>query len=251
MSPIVSLIIALTMTLPPAVARAGEAALRPETMPTPEPESARGSTPERALGPEINAYYQDADPARWMQVFERPGREVFDRRVQIVEALALKPGMAVADVGAGTGLFTMLFALRVGAEGRVYAVDISRPFVDAIKQRADAAKLGNVVGIVNDQRDARLPAESVDLVFIADTYHHFEYPTAMLSSIRSALRSGGILAVIDFRRLPGFSSDWVMGHVRAGRAQVIDEIRGAGFELIDEPLPLQGNYFLRFRKSES
>jgi ubiquinone/menaquinone biosynthesis C-methylase UbiE len=159
--------------------------------------------------------------------------------------------MAVADIGAGTGLFTMLFASQVGGEGRVYAVDISRPFIDAIEERATAAELGNVIGIVNDQRDARLPAESVDVAFVADTYHHFEYPGAMLSSIRSALRPGGVLAVIDFRRVPGFSSDWVMSHVRAGRAQVIDEVRSAGFELIDEPLPLRGNYFLRFRKPAS
>jgi predicted methyltransferase len=203
---------------------------------------------ERVVGPEINAYYRDANPERWMSVFERPGRELFDRRREIVQALELRPGMSVADVGAGTGLFTLLFAPAVGASGRVYAVDISEPFITAIRERAADAGHDNVIGIVNQQRDVALPADSVDLVFIADTYHHFEYPAAMLASIRDALRAGGMLAVLDFRRIPGLSSDWVMGHVRAGREQVTDEIRAAGFELIDEPVELQGNYFLRFRK---
>lgn len=207
-----------------------------------------GSASQPAVGPEINIHYQEADPARWLQVFERPGRELFDRREAILEALELRPGMAVADVGAGTGLFTLLFANAVGAEGRVYAVDISESFIAAIRERASAAGHDNVVGVVNDQQTVALPAESVDLVFIADTYHHFEYPYAMLSAIRTALRPGGILALIDFRRDPAVSSRWVMSHVRAGRAQVIEEVRAAGFELLDEPVRLRGNYFLRFLK---
>lgn len=202
----------------------------------------------RAVSPEINAYYHDADPERWATVFERPGRELFDRRDQIVAALELRQGMAVADVGAGTGLFTMLIAADVGSDGRVYAVDISRPFVEAIRQRAAEAGLDQVIPVVNAQRDVALPAASVDLIFLADTYHHFEYPHLMLKSMFAALRPGGTLALIDFRRLPGLSSNWIMSHVRAGRTRVIAEVEAAGFELIDEPLQLQGNYFLRFRR---
>lgn len=205
---------------------------------------------EPVLDPSINRYYHDADPGRWREVFERPGRELFDRRREIVDALGLAPGMTVADVGAGTGLFTMPFARAVQPGGRVYAVDISEAFIDAIGQRAVEAGLDNVVTVVNHQQSAELPADSVDLVFIADTYHHFEYPQAMLASLQRALRPGGILALIDFRRQPGVSSDWVMGHVRAGRAQVVDELEQAGFVLVDEPLQLRGNYFLRFRRSE-
>lgn len=201
-----------------------------------------------AVDPEINAQYEDADPQRWIQIFERPGRELFDQRQEIVDALGLQPGMDIADVGAGTGLFTMLFAERVGAEGRVYAVDISKPFLNGIRQRAAQADLENIRPVLNQQRSVSLPAQSVDLVFIADTYHHFEYPEQMLASIRSALRPGGRLVIIDFRRMPGFSSDWVMSHVRAGRSQVLAEVEAGGFELIDEPLALQGNYVLHFRQ---
>ena len=88
-----------------------------------------------------------------------------------------------------------------------------------------------MVGVVNDQHDVRLPPESVDLVFISDTYHHFEYPQSTLRSIHRALRPDGELVVIDFKRVPGISNPWVMSHVRAGEAKVIAEITAAGFAL--------------------
>lgn len=208
--------------------------------------AASANTP--VVDPEINRPYVHADPERWKDVFEREGRELFDRREQIVDALQLPSGASVADIGAGTGLFTMLFAERVGPAGSVYAVDISPSFIEAIQARAAARGLDNVVPIVNSQQGVDLQSNSVDLVFIADTYHHFEHPQRMLDSIRTALRPNGRLAVIDFRRVPGLSSDWVMGHVRAGRDQVVAEVEARGFALVDEPLKLRGNYFLLFRR---
>lgn len=205
----------------------------------------------RVLGPEINAYYQDADYDRWRRIFESPGREVFDRRFEVVAALDLKSGMDVADIGAGTGLYTLLFASAVRPDGRVYAVDISRGFVDAIMARSAEAKADNVVPVVNQQRGTGLPPASIDLAFMADTYHHFEFPRDMLASIHRALRPGGVLAIIDFRRGPGTSNAWVLSHVRAGRDQVIAEVERAGFRLIDEPLVPRTNYFLRFRKVDT
>lgn len=202
----------------------------------------------RAVPRSMNMHYLDADVQQWRGIFERTGREVFDRRFQVVAALGLEPGMRVADVGAGTGLYTMLFARSVGASGKVYAVDISPTFIAAIEDRAAEYHVENVIGVVNDERSTQLPPGSVDLVFLADTYHHFAYPRNMLSSIHAALAPGGVLAIVDFRRQPGFSSPWVMGHVRAGREAVIDEVQGAGFEYLDEPLQLRTNYFLRFRK---
>ncbi len=202
----------------------------------------------RAVPRSMNAHYLDADVAQWRSIFESSGREVFDRRFQVVAALGLTPGMRVADVGAGTGLYTMLFARAVGADGVVYAVDISPAFIDAIEARARDYHVDNVVPIVNQERSTELPPGSVDLVFLADTYHHFAYPRSMLSSIHTALKPGGVLAIVDFRRQPGFSSPWVMGHVRAGRDEVIKEVQGAGFVYLDEPLELRTNYFLRFRK---
>lgn len=198
--------------------------------------------------PGVNAPFQSPDPDRWTRILEQPGREVYDRRHAIIAALRLQPGMNVADVGAGTGLFTEPFARAVGPEGRVYAVDVAPEFVDGIGQRVRAQGLTNVVGIVNDQHSTRLPTGSVDLVFVADTYHHFERPADMLRSIHEALRPGGELVVIDFHREPGVSSPWVMGHVRAGRGQVIAEIELAGFRFEREEPILRGNFFLRFRR---
>lgn len=207
-----------------------------------------GRAERPVVPPSMNTHYLDADVQQWRSIFESPGREVFDRRFQVVGALDLKPGMRIADVGAGTGLYTMLFARAVGESGRVYAVDISPAFIDSIEERAVAYHVNNVEGIVNSERSTELPPGSVDIVFMADTYHHLAYPRSMLTSIHTALVPGGVLAIIDFRRRPGFSSPWVMGHVRAGRAEVIEEVQASGFEYLDEPLKLHTNYFLRFRK---
>ena len=203
---------------------------------------------EQSVRPDVNLAYQDPDFELWQARFERPGREVYDKRHEILAAVDLRPGMDVADVGAGTGLFTLLFAPEVGSEGRVYAVDIAESFVDGILHRAGESGLDNVVGVVNTQQDVRLPPASVDLVFTCDTYHHFEYPQSMLRSIHQALRPGGALVVIDFRREEGVSSPWVMQHVRAGRDTVIREIEAEGFRLAEELDFLKINYYLRFVK---
>lgn len=203
---------------------------------------------EQNVNPSINRNYQNPDVRQWQRVFERDGREVWDRRADIVRQLRLRPGQKVADVGAGTGFFTVLMAREVGAEGRVYAVDIARNFVDAAVRRARDEGLSNVRGVVNDQHGVRLPPNSVDLVFLSDTYHHFEYPGAMLRSIHQALKPGGELVVIDFRRIPGMSNPWVLNHVRAGEPEVRAEIEAAGFELAERQDFMRTQFYLRFRK---
>lgn len=208
---------------------------------------APGAQAEQAsVRPDINRHYENADYERWRQTFERPGREVYDRRHDIVAAARVQTGMDVADVGAGTGLFTELFAEAVGPEGTVYAVDITESFIDNILRRVRDQGLDNVRGVVNDGRSTGVAADSLDLVFLSDTYHHFEYPQAMLESIHAALRPGGRLVVIDFRREEGVNSPWVMEHVRAGRDEVVAEIEAAGFRLIEDAPLLKVNYFLRF-----
>ncbi|WP_172600361.1 class I SAM-dependent methyltransferase [Sulfurivermis fontis] len=203
---------------------------------------------EENVAPGINRHYENPDFAQWRATFEQPGREVYARRMDILAATAVRPGMTVADIGAGSGLFTLLFAREVGTQGRVYAVDIAPEFVAGIAARAREEGYGNVVGVVSEQRSTRLASDAIDLAFVCDTYHHFEYPQAMLASIHQALRPGGRLIIIDFRREAGFSSPWVMGHVRAGEAQVIAEVTAAGFTLTAQPDLLRSNYFLIFTK---
>jgi len=203
---------------------------------------------QHSVRPDINTHYQNPDFAQWQAAFERPGREVYDQRHRIVQEAGVRPGMVVADIGAGTGLFTLLFAPKVGPAGKVIAVDISPVFVDNVLRRSREQGFHNVQGIVNRPTDVELPPGSIDLAFISDTYHHFEYPQKMLQSIQRALRPGGMLVVIDFDRRAGVSSPWVLGHVRADKETVIEEIDAAGFELVDDKAFLQDNYFLRFRQ---
>lgn len=196
--------------------------------------------------PEINTPFQDPDFQSWVERFEHEGREIYDRRHDIVAATGVGPGMVVADIGAGTGLFTLLFAQKVGPQGRVIAVDISRPFIENILRRARERGFSQVTGVVNSQTDTGLAPASVDLAFVCDTYHHFEQPGAMLASLRRALKPGGALVIVDFHRIPGASSSWVLSHVRAGKETVIAEVEAAGFRLVEERPLLRDSYFLRF-----
>lgn len=197
---------------------------------------------------DVNAQFRNPDYREWRSRLESEEREVYARRHAIVAAVAPKAGMAIADVGAGSGLFTMLFAAEVGASGRVYAVDIAREFIAGIERRAREERLNNVVGVLSTDDDAKLEPASVDLAFVCDAYHHFARPGPMLASIRRALRPAGTLVIVDFERKPGESPEWILRHVRAGKEDVRREIEAAGFRLVEEVPLMRGNYFLRFRK---
>lgn len=209
-----------------------------------------GNAQDESVNPGINERFADPelDPKSFVERFEKEGREVYDNREVIIENLELKPGMSVADVGAGTGLFTRLMAPKVAPEGTVYAVDIAQRFVTHTLLSSRARGLKNVKGIVCDQDDVKLPENSVDLVFLCDTYHHFEFPEKTMASIHRALKPGGRLYVIDFERIEGKSSDWILNHVRAGREVFQKEIEETGFELAKDFNIFEENYFLMFQK---
>jgi len=192
----------------------------------------------------------DLDVERFVRVFEGESREIFLQRAALVELLELRPGMEVADVGAGTGLFLRPLADAVGARGRVFAVDISPRFIEHIEQRKRAEGLDRVRTVLCGERSADLDDESVDRILVCDTYHHFEYPGSTLASLWRALRPGGMLVVVEFERVPYVSRPWILDHVRAGRRTFAREIEAAGFVLADEPR-VDGfleSYVLRFRK---
>ena len=203
----------------------------------------------RSVYPGINAPYRARGAVRkWTRRFERDGREVHDHQAQIVQALGLRPGMAVADVGAGTGLFTLAFAAAVGEGGTVYAVDIIPEFLAHIDGKLKQAGITHVQLVQASDRSAELPPASVDLVFMSDAYHHLEYPQHVLATIHAALRPGASLWLIDFQREA--SSDAAMRrHVRAGKAQVLQELAQAGFVLVEELPLLQENYVLHLRRA--
>jgi predicted methyltransferase len=200
--------------------------------------------------PGINQRFYDADANDWAARFEGESREIFARRNDIVAAARVKPGMTVADVGAGTGFMALLCAKQVGAAGRVIAVEISRPFAAAIAERAKREGVNNLSTVIGTQTDTGLPANSMDLVFTSDVYHHFEQVAPTLASIRRALKPGGRFIVIDFERIPGVSPDSTLKHVRAGKPTVIEEVVAAGFRLREEvtSLGLKTNYYLIFER---
>lgn len=209
-------------------------------------------SPQQSVRPGINDPYEQGTPVtEWMERFEGESREVFRERHRIVERCGVSSGMAVADVGAGTGVFTLLFAEAVGEDGVVYAVDLVPEFLTLIQERAAQQLSSNVRTVLCSERSVTLAPESIDLAFICDTYHHFEYPRSTMASVHRALKPGGTVVVVDFDRVEGVSREWILDHVRAGRREVISEIEGFGFKLIDGGSDvdyLDENYILRFRK---
>lgn len=206
----------------------------------------------RPLPPDINKDFLDPnmDVQRWIERFELESREIFSGRESILKASGVKPGQHIADIGAGTGLFTKLFAEATGPTGWVYAVDISPNFIEHIRTQLDRSGILFASPILSSQKSITLPPNSIDLAFVCDTYHHFEFVPETLQSIRSALKEGGTLVVIDFERLPGKSRQWVLDHVRGDKAQFRQEIEAAGFEFVEEVrIPeFAENYLLKFKK---
>jgi ubiquinone/menaquinone biosynthesis C-methylase UbiE len=210
------------------------------------------SAQEKSVKPGINDAFRNPNVKEWIEKFEGESRETFEKRKEVVEACQIKPGQVVADIGAGTGLYTRLFAKEVDTKGKVYAVDISQKFLDHIDKSCQSLLLKNVKTILGKDTSPELPENSVDLAFICDTYHHFEFPYKMLASIHKAMKPKGRLVIIDFIRVPGQSREWVLGHVRAGQDVVEQEIIKSGFKKVNEVKSLfKENYFVVFEKVEA
>ena len=205
-----------------------------------------------SVKPGINQRFLDPEMKldEWIQRFEVESREVFHAREEIMSQLGLTPGMRVADVGAGTGFYTVLMSRAVGDRGWAYAIDISPRFVQHLSNLIASEGIKNATAVFCTDRSVCLAPNSVDVAFICDVYHHFEFPSDTMQSIHRALTANGRVVVIDFERIPGVSRDWTLSHVRAGKQTFIDEIQAAGFEFIAErTIPgFKENYYLEFRK---
>ena len=147
------------------------------------------------LGREI-AQVMSFHGARWL---ERPERMEEERPDRVLAALDLKPGMTVADVGAGSGYYSWRIAERVGAGGTVYAVDIQPEMVRLLEQQMTQRGAANVKAVLGTATDPRLPAGTLDLALMVDVYHELEYPYEMLASITRALKPGGRLVFVEFK----------------------------------------------------
>ena len=212
--------------------------------------AARLAAQEKSVKPGINETWKSDAIEPLVNTLEAESREIYTQRAALADLLALRPGMAVADIGAGSGFMVEEFARRVGAAGKVYAVDINGKLLERIAANAKQHNLPQVQIVLTHEDSVDLPDGTVDLVFVCDTYHHFEYPQKSLAGIQRALRTGGELIVVEFHREPGQSPGWILEHVRAGQAEFTREIEAAGFTFVRvEPAPfLSQNYVLRFRK---
>lgn len=186
------------------------------------------------------------DVEHWVNVFDDPERDEWQKPVEVVAALKIAPGSVVADLGAGTGYFSGHLSRAVGERGAVFAVDVEPRLIEHIRKRAEHEKTPNVIPVLASFEEPRLPHGSIDVVLIVDTYHHFNDRLVYLRRLSQALPPRGRLVVIDWfkRELPKGPP---VDH-KLPRAQVVDEMNTAGYELIEEPTFLPYQYFLIFRR---
>jgi len=177
-----------------------------------------------------------------LSIFETPGRDERLHINQVMDALAIAPGKTVADIGAGSGWFTVRAAQRVTNTGTVYAVDINPDAIDYIKQRTKKEQLHNVKTIVNRPDDAELPPDSIDAVLLLKTYHEIANPVTLLRNLRGSLRPGARVGIID--RNGNGEDHGVQKDV------IIREAGQAGYRLLEEHDDLvkadKVDYFLVF-----
>jgi ubiquinone/menaquinone biosynthesis C-methylase UbiE len=147
------------------------------------------------MGREI-AWVMGYQGAEWL---DRPEREKEERTDKLLKALPLKPGMVVADLGAGSGYYTFPIADKVGPKGKVYAVDIQKEMLDIINRRMKAREVTNIVPVRGTISDPKLPEGKVDLILMVDVYHEFSHPYEMTVAMVKALKPGGLLVFVEYR----------------------------------------------------
>ncbi len=198
----------------------------------------------QAAAPGTQMQHRHDDPRAYIASLEDPARDAYQKPDEVMKALALRPGEVVADIGAGSGYFTVRLARAVGESGRVYAVDISPDMVRHLNRRVRAEGLRNVVTVLSDPDDPLLPDASVDRFLIVDTWHHVEDRPAYLERMKRMLRPGGQVVHIDFqkRELP-------IGppmEMKIAREDLMRQMEDAGFRLSAEHAFLPYQYFLVF-----
>jgi ubiquinone/menaquinone biosynthesis C-methylase UbiE len=182
-----------------------------------------------------------------------PAREDRQKPRDIVDALDLKPGGTVADVGTGVGFMLPYLSHAVGDTGHVIGEDIQKDFLDQAKMKTQLSRLNNVQFVLGTDRDPNLPADTLEGVLALDVYHHFDYPQAMLEHIRDSLLSDGKLVIVEyFKRpgaMPGSDPDRAVQHIRLDQDDLIKEVEASGFRLVSKrDLVPKSQYIAVFQK---
>jgi ubiquinone/menaquinone biosynthesis C-methylase UbiE len=157
---------------------------------------------------------------------------------KVLDVIGVRPGMAVAEIGAGRGRYAVQLAARVGGSGRVYAEDIDAAALEHLRQRCRRWGLENVEIVLGDVADPKLPAGQLDLIWIVSSYHHFDDPVALLRRARPALKAGGTLAI----------GEWITvnepGRQGVTSEKIIQQVESAGYVLVRVDPFLKRNNFL-------
>ena len=161
-----------------------------------------------------------------LSIFESPERDKNLQIDRVMDILKISDNKTVADIGAGSGWFTVRAAKRVGSAGRVFAVDINQEYIDYINDRAKKAALTNIKTILGGPNDPMLPPNSVDAVLILKTYHEIAEPIQLMKKVRLAVKSGGLVGIIDRN---GNGADHGLD-----KETLINEVKIAGFKLRDQ-----------------
>jgi SAM-dependent methyltransferase len=182
------------------------------------------------------------DAEKWSHIFDDPKRDEWQKPHQLIEALALPENAVVADVGAGTGYFTVRLA-RMLPKGRVLAADVEPNMVRHLAQRAKREKLANVAAVQSAADDARLP-EKVDVALLVDVYHHIDDRRRYFEKLKSSLKEGGRIAIVDFTLDSRYGPP---PRARIHPDKVKAELAAAGYALAEQHDFLPEQYFLVFR----
>lgn len=181
--------------------------------------------------------------AAWL---ERPEREQEEAPGKAIAALNIRPGQVIADIGAGSGYYTVRLADAVGARGRVYATDIQPEMLALIKKKIDAGSPGNVELILGTETDTRLPAAAIDMALMVDVYHELAQPQTFLRSLKGALRPDGRLVLIEFRKEDASVPIRAEHKMSVRDARMELEAEGFRFDRVIDVLPWQ--HILIFRR---
>ena len=206
-----------------------------------------GSLPWRAAAQTPHTHQHSFSGAeQWAHIFDDPQRDAWQKPHEVIQALALKPDAVIADIGSGTGYFSVRFANMV-PKGRVYGVDVEPDMVKYLAARAKREGYKNIVAIAGTPDDPRLP-EKADLVILVDVYHHIDNREQYFSNLQKSLKPGGRLAIIDFR-MDSPEGPPTMARIPPERVKA--ELASAGYGLAQEHTFLPNQYFLVFRPGKS
>jgi ubiquinone/menaquinone biosynthesis C-methylase UbiE len=184
----------------------------------------------------------------YIYLLERPERDEFQKPAEVLKSLALKPGLRVADIGCGTGYFTVPVARAIGAEGSVLAIDISPQMLAYLEKRIKAEQLTNVVLKKVKSDDPELPTGGIDLILMVDTIHYVKEKAAYAEKLRAGLAPGGRLIVIDYIPKPMSERPWgPTPEQQISRADLGVELAKAGFREVQSFDYLPEQYFVVYQ----